>query len=71
MQFAYNQRDHSCIGINPFENLYRQVSQPQISLATPHSKLESLNQMSRETHDVLECAKQCMRGAQEKSEFFV
>ena len=32
--------------------------EPPISLATSNSKIESLNQMIQEMHDVLKCAKQ-------------
>ena len=41
-----------------------------ISLATPSSKIESLNQMIQEMHSILDCAKQCMQGAQERSKFY-
>jgi hypothetical protein len=60
IQFACNQHDHSSIGMNPFHALYGQECQTPITLAPPNSKIESLNQMIQEMHDVLEYAKQCM-----------
>jgi hypothetical protein len=70
IQFAYNQREHSSIGMSPFYALYGQECRTPISLATPNSKIESLNQMIREMHSVLECARQCMQGAQERSKHY-
>ena len=46
--------------------LYDQECRILISLATPSSKIESLNKMIQEMHSILECAKQCMQGAQER-----
>ena len=71
IQFAYNQREHSSTGMNPFYALYGQKCRTPISLANPDFKIESLNQMIQEMHSILECAKQCMQGAQERSRFHV
>lgn len=46
--------------MNPFHALYGQECQTPTTLATPNSKIESLNQIIQEMHDVLECVKQCM-----------
>ena len=70
MQFAYNQREHSNIGMSPFYALYGQECKTPIFLAIPNSKIERLNQMIQEMHGILECAKQCMQGAQERSKFY-
>ena len=56
--------------MSPFYALYGQECRTPISLATPNSKIESLNQMIQEMHSILECAKQCMQGAQERSKFY-
>lgn len=48
---------------NVFYALYGQKCRTPTSLATPDTKIESLNQM---IHGVLECVKQCMQGAQQK-----
>lgn len=45
------------------------MSNPYI-LATPHPKIESLNQAIQEMHGVLEFAKQCMQSAEERSKFY-
>lgn len=52
IQFAYNQRDHSNIGMSPFYILYGQECQTPISLTIPNSKIESLNQIIQEMHNV-------------------
>ena len=56
--------------MSPFYALYGQECRTLISLATPNFKIESLNQMIQEMHSILECAKQCMQGAQERSKFY-
>jgi putative transposase len=38
IQFAYDQWDHSSIGVSPFRALYGQECGTSISLATPNSK---------------------------------
>ena len=63
IQFAYNQREHSSIGMSLFYVLYGQECRTLIALATSNSKIESSIQMIQEIHIILECAKQCMQGA--------
>ena len=55
---------------SPFYALCGQDCRTPISLATPNSKIESLNQMIQEKHNILECAKQHMQSAQAKSKFY-
>ena len=70
IQFSYNQREHSSIGMSPYYTLYGQERRTPISLTTPNSKIENLNQMIQEMHSILECVKQCMQCAQEKPKFY-
>ena len=53
-----------------FYALYGQKCRTPISLATPNYKIKSLNHMIQEMHSVLEYAKQCMQGTQERSKFY-
>ena len=46
IQFAYNQREHSSIGISPFYALYGQECRIPIFLTISNSKIVSLNQMN-------------------------
>ena len=57
--------------MSPFYALYGQECRTLTSLASPNSQIKSLNQMIQEMHSLLECAKQCMQGAQERSKFYV
>ena len=63
IQFPYNQRGHSIIGMNLFYALYGQECGNLVSVATTNSKIESLNQMIQKMHCLLNCAKQYMQGA--------
>ena len=53
-----------------FYVLYGQECQTLIPLATSSFDIKSVNQITQEMHVVVECAKQCIQGAQERSRFY-
>ena len=56
--------------MSPFYGLYDQEYRIPISLATLYFEIENFSQMIQEMHSILECAKRCMQGAQERSKFY-
>jgi hypothetical protein len=70
VEFAYNEKLHSSIGVSPFFALYGQECRTPISLSTPNLKFESINQMVREMNEVIESVKVNMKGSQERAEHY-
>jgi hypothetical protein len=70
VEFAYNEKLHSSIGVRPFFALYGQEYRTPISLSTPNSKFESINQMVREMNEVTESMKVSMKGSQERAKYY-
>jgi hypothetical protein len=71
VEFAYNEKIHSSIGVSPFFVLYGQECKTPVSLSTPNSRLESVNQMIREMTDVIESVKVSMKSSQERAKHYV
>jgi hypothetical protein len=65
VEFAYNAKLHSSIGVSPFFALYGQECRTPISLLTPNSRFESVNQMVRKMNEVIESVKVSMKDSQE------
>jgi hypothetical protein len=71
VQFAYNEKLHSNIDVSPFFALYGQECRTPISLSTPNSRFESIDQMVREMNEVIESVKVNMKGSQEQAKYYV
>jgi hypothetical protein len=71
VEFAYNEKLHSSIGVSPFFALYGQECRTPISLSTPNSRFESINQMVREMNEVIESVKVSMKDSQERAKHYV
>jgi hypothetical protein len=71
VEFAYNEKIHSSIGISPFFALYGQECRTPISLSTPNSRFESIKQMIQEMTEVIESVKVSMKSSQERAKHYV
>lgn len=69
-EFAYNQRLHSSIGCSPFLALYGQDCKTPMTISTPNSKFESVNQMVREMNEVIESVKLSMKSAKDRTKHY-
>jgi len=70
VQFSCNNTTHSSIGVSPFCALYDQDCRTLISLSTPNSKVESVNQMIRDMNEVIESVKLSIKSAQDRAKYY-
>jgi hypothetical protein len=70
IEFAYNQNIHSSIGVSPFYALYGQECRTPVSLSTPSTKFESINDMIREMNEIRESIKLAMKSAQDRAKHY-
>jgi len=65
VEFAYNISWHPSIKTNPFYALYGQECLTPLSISTPTSKVEGINQMIAITQHTLRLVKENMQSAQD------
>ena len=70
IEFAYNDHVHSSIGVSPFYVLYGQECRTPITLSTPNTRFESINDMIREMNEIRESAKLAMKSAQDRAKYY-
>lgn len=70
IEFAYNDHIHSSIGVSPFYVLYGQECRTPITLSTPTTRFESINEMIKEMNEIRELAKLAMKSAQDRAKHY-
>jgi hypothetical protein len=70
VEFAYNGNWHSSIKTSPFHASYMQEYLTPLSISTPISKMEGLNEMIIDMQYTLKLVKKSIENAQEQAKFY-
>ena len=71
IEFTYNDHIHSSIGVSPVYVLYGQECRTPITISTPNTRFESINNIIREINEIRETAKLAMKSAQDRAKHYI
>jgi hypothetical protein len=69
IEFVYNDHVHSNIVVNLFYVLYGQGCRTPITLSTPNTLFESINDMMREMNEIKESTKLAMKSVHDRAKY--
>ena len=71
IEFSYNDHIYSSIGVSLFYVLYGHEYRTPVTLSTPNTRFESINDMIREMNEIRESTKLAMKSAQDRAKYYV